>query len=82
MADVIETAWRLDAKFDLWDECFDYEIWLKAFEKHNMNLEECAQRAFDVDDILPWAHLAGPDKDYLLKHYSEAMQSINRDCVS
>ncbi len=82
MADIIETAWRLGAKFDLWDECFDYEIWLKAFEKHNLNLEECAQRAFDVDDIRPWAHLAGPTKEYLLKHYSEAMQSINRDCVS
>jgi len=82
MADIIETAWRLGAKFGLWDECFDYEIWLKAFEKHNMNLEECAQRVFGPDEILPWDHLAGPDKDYLLKHYSEAMQSTNRDCVS
>jgi len=82
MSDVIETAWRSGAKFDLWDECFDYDIWEKAFNQHNMNLEECAQRAFDTDEILPWAHLAGPTKDYLLKHFSKTMQSIKRDCVS
>ena len=75
MADVIETAWRLGAKFDLWDECFDYDIWTKAFGEHNMNLENIAQRAFDVDGILPWDHLAGPTKDYLLKHFDEAMRS-------
>jgi len=79
MADVIETAWRLGAKFDLWDECFDYDIWTKAFAEHNMNLEECAQRDFDVDEILPWDHLAGPTKDYLLKHYSAAMALVQQN---
>ena len=73
MADIIETAWRLGAKFDLWDECFDYDIWRKAFAEYNMNLEECAQRAFAADQILPWDHLASPKKDYLLKHFNEAM---------
>ncbi len=74
MTNVIETAWRLGAKFDLWDECFDYDIWTKAFEEHNMNLEAAAQRGFSPDEILPWDHLAGPKKDYLLKHFDEAMQ--------
>jgi len=73
MTDVIETAWRLGAKFDLWDECFDYEIWLKAFENHNMNIEECAQKVFGPDEILPWAHLAGPKKDYLLSHFKDTL---------
>jgi len=81
MGDVIETAWRSGAKFDLWDECFDYEVWTKAFDNHNMNLEECAQRNFDTDEILPWTHLSGPKKDYLLKHYRDAIKLINRDCV-
>jgi radical SAM family uncharacterized protein len=80
MADVIETAWRLGAKFDLWDECFDYDIWTKAFGEHNMNLEAVAQKGFGPDEILPWAHLGGPKEDYLLKHYSDAIQSIDRDC--
>jgi radical SAM family uncharacterized protein len=75
MADVIETAWRLRAKFDLWDECFDYELWLKAFEKHDMNPEPAAQKNFPPEEILPWDHLGGPTKDYLLKHFNKAMQS-------
>jgi hypothetical protein len=40
-----------------------------------MNLEECAQRSFAANEILPWDHLAGQKKDYLLKHFGEAMQS-------
>jgi radical SAM family uncharacterized protein len=75
MADVIETAWRLRARFDLWDECFDYELWLKAFEKHDMNPEPTAQKNFPPEEILPWDHLGGPTKDHLLKHFNEAMQS-------
>ncbi|MHC4721522.1 MAG: TIGR03960 family B12-binding radical SAM protein [Planctomycetota bacterium] len=82
MAGVIETAWRSGAKFDLWDECFDYDIWTKAFGEHNMSLEAAAQRSFAADQILPWDHLAGPKKEYLAKHFNEATQSINRDCVS
>jgi radical SAM family uncharacterized protein len=79
MADVIETAWRLGAKFDLWDECFDYDIWKKAFDEHNMNLEATAQRAFSADETLPWDHLTGPAKDYLLKHFNQAMESARRN---
>jgi radical SAM family uncharacterized protein len=30
MCDVIYTAWKNGAKFDSWNECFDYEIWAKA----------------------------------------------------
>jgi len=75
MADVIETAWRLGAKFDLWDECFDYDIWLRAFEEHGMNPEPTAQKSFPAEEILPWDHLGGPAKDYLLNHFNEAMES-------
>ncbi len=71
-ADVIEMAWRAGAKFDLWNECFDYEIWQKAFEKFGMDLEKLAQKEFGRDEILPWEHLGGPEKKYLLRHLDEA----------
>jgi hypothetical protein len=29
-----------------------------------------------MDEILPWEHLGGPEKDYLLKHFSEAIEKI------
>ena len=79
IADVIETAWRLGAKFDLWDECFDYDIWLRAFEKQGVNPETAAQKSFPAEEILPWDHLGGPAKDYLLKHFNPAMESAQQD---
>jgi len=76
LGDVIEYAWRNGAKFDLWSESFKPKIWENAFEKLGMNLDAAAQRQFAVDDILPWEHLGGPDKNYLLKHLVEASEGI------
>ena len=71
--DVIEQAWKDGATFALWDECFNYEIWQHAFEKFGMSLDAAAQRQFEPDEILPWEHLGGPHKDYLLDHYNQAI---------
>jgi radical SAM family uncharacterized protein len=72
LGNVIESAWRDGAKFDLWDECFNLAIWKKAFEKHGLDLNNLAQREFAPDETLPWEHLGGPDKDYLLEHLEKA----------
>jgi radical SAM superfamily enzyme YgiQ (UPF0313 family) len=71
-ADIIETAFRLGAKFDLWSECFDYSIWRQAFAAHGADPEQIAQRTFDTDEILPWSHLGGPTKKTLLRHLNES----------
>ncbi|MBN1973706.1 MAG: TIGR03960 family B12-binding radical SAM protein [Sedimentisphaerales bacterium] len=77
LGDVTEAAWRAGAKFDLWDECFNVEIWQKAFEQSDLNLDSLAQREFSVEETLPWEHLGGPDKNYLLKHLADANQIVN-----
>jgi len=76
LCDVIEAAWQAGARYDLWDECFDYRLWEKAFEKFAMNIETAAQREFLHDEILPWEHLGGPDKKYLLGHLDKAMMEV------
>ncbi|MBN1806983.1 MAG: TIGR03960 family B12-binding radical SAM protein [Sedimentisphaerales bacterium] len=76
LGNVIEAAWRDGAKFDLWDECFNFEIWRKAFEKFGLDLHDFAQRQYDTDEILPWEHLGGPDKKYLLGHLEKARQEV------
>jgi radical SAM superfamily enzyme YgiQ (UPF0313 family) len=76
LCDVIETAWRNGAKFDLWRECFNFEIWQKAFEQYGMNVETTAQSQFETNEILPWEHLGGPDKKYLLNHLEDATEKI------
>jgi radical SAM family uncharacterized protein len=74
-ADAIEAAWRRGARFDLWDDCFDYATWREAFAQAGMDLETAARQCFAPDDILPWDHLGGPDKAYLLTHYHDAREA-------
>jgi radical SAM family uncharacterized protein len=76
LCDLIEWAWRDGARFDLWDEGFSYSRWQQAFERHGMNLEQEASKTFEPDAVLPWSHLGGPDGDYLLKHYRQAMDAL------
>ena len=76
LCNVIEAAWQNGARFDLWNECFDYELWQKAFDKFGMDIETAAQRQFSPDEILPWEHLGGPEKKYLLGHLDEAMKQV------
>jgi radical SAM superfamily enzyme YgiQ (UPF0313 family) len=78
LCDVIEAAWRDGAKFDLWDDYFDYEPWRRAFEKSGIDIEAAAQRQFDPDEILPWEHLGGPDKNYLLSHFENANKEVSQ----
>jgi radical SAM family uncharacterized protein len=74
---VIEKAWQSGARFDLWDECFDREIWKSAFSACGLDAEQAAGRKFTAEQILPWGHLGGPSKEYLLKHYDQAREMIN-----
>jgi len=78
LADVIETAWRNGAKFDLWGESFDYNIWVEAFAEHGADADTAAQRSFAEDEILPWQHLGGPEKQYLLKHFTSAIEAADQ----
>ena len=79
LCDVIEAAWRDGAKFDLWRECFNYKIWEEAFDKSAIPLEAAAQRHFSAEEILPWEHLGGPDKKYLLGHLEQTIQQVKND---
>jgi radical SAM family uncharacterized protein len=74
LADVIEQAWKNGAKFDLWDECFKPAVWQAAFEKFGLDLNELATKKFEPDEILPWEHLGGPDKNGLLKHLKDSVK--------
>ncbi len=73
----IEAAWRAGARFDLWDECFDYDQWRTAFAGCGLDLEAEAQKSFGRDEVLPWDHLGGPAKDYLLSHYDSTLAGLS-----
>ncbi len=78
-ADVIEAAWRAGARFDLWDDVFDSAIWRTAFTQFGLDLDALAQRQFDPVETLPWEHLGGPAKQYLLTHHTEAVHKLREE---
>ncbi len=82
VADIIEKAWQLGAKFDGWNEHFRYDLWKQAFEDLGYDIEEYAYRDFDLDTRLPWEHLqVGVNKEYLRLEYQKALnEELTPDC--
>lgn len=79
---VIETAFRMGAKLDGWDEYFNYEIWMDAFRACGVDPEYYTTRGFGEDEVLPWETISvGVRKDFLLSERHAAYRSeITPDC--
>lgn len=54
LCDVIESAWKRGCKFDSWDEFFNFDNWLAAFDEFGIDPAFYANRRRDFDEILPW----------------------------
>jgi radical SAM family uncharacterized protein len=78
LADVIETAWRLGARFDGWDEHFKSELWDQAFDRHGLDKAWYAHRERPATEVLPWSHLAGTRRgdDYLYSQYQAELAAL------
>jgi radical SAM family uncharacterized protein len=79
---VILEAWRLGAKFDAWQEHFDFEIWMKAFESAGLDPIFYTHRERPIDETLPWDHInAGVRKQFLTEDYLMSVKGQTRiDC--
>ncbi len=82
LADVIERAWRLGAKFDAWGDQFNYEAWMQAFEEVGLDPDWYARRERALDEVLPWDHISvGVSKEFLKQEYLHALQgAVIDDC--
>ncbi|HZJ78367.1 MAG TPA: TIGR03960 family B12-binding radical SAM protein [Clostridia bacterium] len=77
LADVIESAWRNGCKFDGWDEKFNFDTWMKAFESQKIKPEFYANRRREFDEVLPWDHMDfGISKKFLINENKKAHESI------
>ncbi|MEW6170925.1 MAG: B12-binding domain-containing radical SAM protein, partial [Candidatus Omnitrophota bacterium] len=66
LSKVIERAWQLGAKFDAWDEHFNFDYWLKAVQECNIDIDFYLTRRKELNEVLPWDYIdTGVDKDYL-----------------
>jgi radical SAM family uncharacterized protein len=79
---VIHRAWQRGARFDAWQEHFDHQAWMQAFEAAGLDPAFYTQRQRAPDEIFPWDHIdAGVSKKLLLEDYQLSMEGRTRlDC--
>jgi radical SAM family uncharacterized protein/radical SAM-linked protein len=79
---LLETAWRLGCRFDGWAELFNFNNWLLAARKTDINLFEYATRSFDLEEKFPWDFIdTGITKKFLQSEYQKAMNGkTTSDC--
>jgi radical SAM family uncharacterized protein len=69
-------ARRQGARFDEWTEYFDFDRWLRAFEKAGINPDFYARRELGPSEVLPWDPLdIGRPKEALWADYQAALQA-------
>jgi len=80
-ADALEAAWRMGARFDGWSECFDFALWMRAFEKVGID-PGVYLRPRDLEEQLPWDHIRTPVvKKFLLVERAKAYAAaLTPDC--
>lgn len=65
---VIETAWRLGARLDAWDEHFRPALWHRAFAECGIDPADYAHRSRGEDEVLPWDHIdVGVPRSHLVE---------------
>ena len=75
MASVIYDVWRTGGRLEGWDEFFDYERWLEAFNKNRLDIKFYTERKRSFDEVLPWSHInVGVSTDFLK---SEALRAYD-----
>ena len=71
---VIYRAWQLGSTFDAWNEYFNYENWLRAFNESGLEPGFYAHRERPLDEPLPWAHIdVGVTTAFLKREYQRAI---------
>jgi radical SAM family uncharacterized protein len=82
MSDVIYQAWRYGARFDAWQEHFQYSIWLQAFQSCGLDPAFYTHRERPIDEAFPWDHIStGVRKKYLTEEYLWSLRGQTRaDC--
>ncbi len=73
LCDVLEAAYNNGCTFDSWDDKFNYDGWMKAFDDCGISTEFYANRRRRYDEILPWDHInSGIKKSFLIAENEKA----------
>jgi hypothetical protein len=74
---VIYTAFKNGCKFDSWDDHFKYDVWMDAFNQHNIDPYFYTKRKREFTELLPWDHLDyGVSRKFLENENKKAHQNL------
>ncbi len=81
LADAIETAQRLGARFDGWSDRCRLDVWTEAFAAHGIEPATYLRRR-PLGEVLPWEHLdAGVSSKFLRQELARAVEGrLTPDC--
>ena len=75
LSNALELACREGFRFDAWDEYFNYENWIQVFEKTGIDPTFYANRAFGLDEVLPWDIIdCGVSREFFLRERAKAYE--------
>lgn len=79
---VLIKAWELGCKFDGWNDFFNYDLWMRAFEECGMDPNFYTARTREYDERLPWDHIqTGIRKQFLINESEKAKAGVlTQDC--
>ncbi|HEC34750.1 MAG TPA: TIGR03960 family B12-binding radical SAM protein [Chloroflexi bacterium] len=79
---VVRRAWEQGARFDAWDEWFNYGAWSAAFAETKSDPAFYAHRERTKGEIFPWDHIAtGVQKSHLWREWEMSHRAQSRpDC--
>jgi len=64
-------------KFCAWEECFDYDEWIRAIEDCGLSPDFYANRDIPDDEVLPWDVIdCGVTKEFLLRERHKAQDAV------
>ena len=73
---VILDAYKLGCTFDSWDDRFNFDAWLEAFEKNSIDPYFYTRRKRPFEEVLPWDHLDfGVSRKFLENENKKAYES-------
>lgn len=73
-------AHKLGISFDAWDECFNYDLWMKAFALSGIDPAFYANREFGEDEVLPWDIIdCGVSKAFLLNERRKSKKAMTTE---
>ncbi len=79
---VIEAAWRKGETLSAWEDYFDLNRWMEAFEECGLDPHFYANRRRSEDEILPWSMIScGVAPGYLKREHALSYEGVTTpDC--